>query len=108
MTHDPANPSATSGTDPITDAAGLQARYERAVSLLASVARCDCATARDCAARGLHRDAFAYLARACEFAPESSLAAEQAVALMNSADLHSPVSILDHQGAVWSAAFSAD
>ena len=87
---------------------GLLARYERALLLLAGAAQSDCRTARDLAARGQHRDALACLARACDYAPESSFAAEQAVALLNSADLHSPIAILDHGGAVWSVQFSPD
>ena len=73
MTDEPTN------FDPNSDA-DLRARYERAVRLLAVAAQSDRASARGLAARGLHRDALAHLARACEYAPDSTLAAEQAIA----------------------------
>jgi hypothetical protein len=94
-------------SEPVSDA-DLRVRYDRAVRLLAAAAQADCATARSLTAGGKHRDALAYLARACDYVPDSTFAAEQAIAVLNSADLHSPVVILDHRDAVWSAEFSAD
>ena len=65
--------------------------------------------ARELAGQGRYRDALVRLAQACEYAPESTAAAEQAVALGNASEFHSPIATLaGHEGEVNSAQFSPD
>ncbi|MEZ0274626.1 MAG: TIR domain-containing protein, partial [Roseimicrobium sp.] len=77
---------------------------------LKEAARTDWITAKDLLAKGRSRDAFAYLARSCEYDPESSLAAETAVLALNTWSFHQlPQTTLEgHEDKVTSAEFSND
>lgn len=58
--------------------------------MLVEVAQSDRANARELAKQERYGDALAFLARACEYAPNSSFAAEQAVAMGNAASFQHP------------------
>jgi WD40 repeat protein/serine/threonine protein kinase len=68
----------------------LEAKNAEAKRMLAETAQSDRANARECMRQERYGDALAYLARACEYAPESSFAAEQAVAMANEPNFRHP------------------
>jgi eukaryotic-like serine/threonine-protein kinase len=86
-----------------------KAATERLRQQLREAAQSDRINAHRLAGQGRFRDALVLLARACEYAPESSAAAEQAVLLGNSTSFHLPVTTFSgHGGAINSAQFSPD
>ena len=86
-----------------------KAATEQLRERLREAAQSDRVIANDLAGQGRYREAIIRLARACEYAPESSMAAEQAMILGNSASLHATVAVLaGHEAAVNSAAFDGD
>ncbi len=78
-------------------------------AMLVEAARLDCAVAREKILDGQESDAFAHLARACAFDPESTLAAQMAVASLGTWNQVFPVAVLaGHEDSVSSARFSPD
>ena len=78
-------------------------------AMLAEAARSDRLVAEEKLRAGHEREAFAHLARACEYDPRSTLAAEKAAAALNTWQHPLPTTILaGHEGDVWSAQFSPD
>jgi hypothetical protein len=78
-------------------------------AILAEADRSDRAIADGMLRAGLEREAFAHLARACEYQPLSIFAAQKAVAALNTLQQPLPTTILTgHEDAVLSAQFSPD
>ena len=78
-------------------------------SMLAEAARSDRLVAEEKLQAGHEREAFAHLARACEYDPGSTLAAEKAMAALNTWQHPLPMMVLaGHQMLVASARFSPD
>jgi serine/threonine protein kinase len=78
-------------------------------AMLVEAARSDRLVAEEKLSAGKEREAFAYLARACEYDPASTFAVEKAAAALNTWDLPPPAAILaGHNGYVYSAQFSPD
>ena len=78
-------------------------------AMLVEAARSDRLVAEEHLQAGLKREAFVHLARACEYDPGSSLAAEKvAVALNRWTDLLPTAILTGHQEGVTSACFSPD
>jgi WD40 repeat protein/class 3 adenylate cyclase len=78
-------------------------------AMLVEAARSDRVVAEEKLQAGLKREAFAHLARACEYDPGSSFAAEKAVVALNDWPYLLPTTILTgHKDGVTSACFSPD
>jgi serine/threonine protein kinase len=78
-------------------------------AMLAEAARSDRLVAEEKLQAGLEREAFVHLARACEYDPLSTLAAQKAAAALNTWQHPLPATILaGHEGDVVSAQFSPD
>ncbi len=75
---------------------------------LKEAARTDWINAKDFLSKDRPRDAFAYLARSCEYDPESSLASETSVFQLKNWKFPLPLVTLRHENRVWSAQFSGD
>jgi WD40 repeat protein len=65
---------------------------------LAEAARTDRLTAMELFGQNRHRDAFAFLARACDYDPESTLAAETAILQLNTLSLARELLVLKGEG----------
>ncbi|MFN0125574.1 MAG: protein kinase domain-containing protein [Verrucomicrobiales bacterium] len=86
--------------------AAANAATEQLKEKLREAAQSDRVIANDLAAQGRYREALIRLARACEYAPESPVAAEQAIILGNSVNFHSAgVVLIGHEAAVNCAEF---
>ena len=78
-------------------------------AMLVEAARSDRLVAEEKLQAGLKREAFAHLARACEYDPASTLAAEKVVVALNDWPYPLPATILaKHQDGVTSACYSPD
>jgi hypothetical protein len=78
-------------------------------AMLVEAARSDRFVAEEKLRSGQEQSAFAHLARACEYDPSSTLAAEKGIAALNVWNYILPVSILaGHEADVWNAQFSPD
>lgn len=88
--------------------ATANAASEQLKEKLREAAQSDRVIAHDLAAQGRYREALIRLARACEYAPESPVAAEQAIIFGNSVNLHTTQAVLiGHEAAVNSAEFDS-